>query len=167
MGKHITHHAPAQNKILEFGLEKIIELYGGSLTPMQAIADQIGVSCTVLSRTLAKYPQDLARARAMRAECLLEYGLSQLYAEPDRITDAAGNSRIDPACVSLMIYRTGEAIRQAAILDARLSERRRVAVTPPASPLSDMLAEIARRGSSVPISTVEGECDGLNVVVSD
>ncbi len=138
----------------------LYEQYSDPTGGITQLAEFYGVSNGVVYRRLSAQADKFADAQALRAYRLHELAIKTLYQEPERIVDAAGNERIDPSSVALLKYRSQEASRIAGILYSKLSERHQVDVTHSASPLSDFLASIAARGSSIPIApprTIEGE----------
>jgi len=132
--------------------ELLYEQYADPLGGIGALAKCYGVSSTAMYRRLNADPQQFADAQAMKAYRLHETAIAALFAEPERIVDAAGSSRIDPAWASHQKSKCQELSRIAGILHTKLSERHQVDVTHSASPLADYIARIAAGGSSVPIA---------------
>lgn len=144
---------------LDMLLEQFSDPRNGSI---EDIAGFYGVSYNAMSRRLRTDIAKFTQAQEVKAYRLHEYSISQIYAEPARITDAAGCGRIDPGAVTLQKYRSDTAARVAGILDYRLSERKQLEITVTANPLADAIQRIAQAGSSIPIQTIEGEYETVN-----
>lgn len=120
---------------------------------MEKMAKFYGVAVGALYARLRSNDDSYTHAQAIRARRLHELAIDILFQEPERIIDAAGNDRIDPASVALLKMRSSECSRLAGILDQRLSERHQIDVTHSASPLADFIEGIAKKGSTIAIAS--------------
>jgi hypothetical protein len=118
---------------------------------VSTLAKWYGVSFRRMYSRLSRNNDAWCRAQRVRAAALHEYSVSVLFDEPERIIDTAGNSRLDPAHVTLMKLRADHASRLAGILDSRYSERQLVEMTA-AGPLAEYIGRITAAGSSIPIA---------------
>ena len=138
----------------------LYEQYSDPRSGIEDMAKMYGVSVGSIYARLQQNIAAFARAQEVKAYRLHDLSVRTLFEEPERIIDAAGCERIDPAAVTLQKYRSSEAARIAGILHAKLADRHQVEVTHNNTPLADFIASIAAKGSSVPIAPpviVEGE----------
>jgi len=137
--------------------EVLIEQYSDPAQTLQTLAAFYGVSYTALHGRLSANPDILTRAQTIKARRCHELSIQALIADPERIADKDGNMRIDPASVTLQKMRSDGYARIAGILDSRLSERTQLDVNHNANgALAEAFAQIAARGSSVPIADIPG-----------
>jgi hypothetical protein len=149
-------------------LDMLLEQYSDPQMSLEKLSAMYGASCTMLYRRLAADRPRFDRALVVRARRLHDLAVSIAYATPERQANGIFGDRIDPGSVAMLKLRSDIAARQAAVLDATLSERSRVDVQVDASPLSDMIKRIAAHGSTIPISTcaplpaIEGEYQAVD-----
>jgi hypothetical protein len=136
--------------------EVLLEQYTSAPTgSIGTLAEWYGVPYHTMHARLTRNKPLWLTAHAVKACQLHEMSLAAIYAEPDHIIDTAGNSRIDPASVSLLKLRADHAHRLAGVLDRQYSDRQTVEVEA-AGPLAEYIGRITAAGSSIPIAPQRG-----------
>jgi hypothetical protein len=147
--------------------DAIYDQYSEPMCSLGSLAAFYGVSASVVHARLQSDPVRYAQAQSVKARHLHEIAIGALFEEPERIVDAAGSDRIDPASVQLMKLRSGEASRLAGILDHSLSERQTLAVVHTVSPLADYINRIASQGSTIAITQGTIDVEDAEIVDAD
>ena len=132
-------------------IDAVLELYGDPRQTLESIARLFGVSVGSVQAALDAAPEgDLSRIKQQKADRIFEYGLAEMYREPDMILDSFG-SKIDPAGVTLQRMRGDLALKYAGLLDrAKYSDKAQLEVSATGA-LADFLTRISQGGSTLPI----------------
>ena len=149
-------NTPAADRLDLYGIEYIAAQIEQGRT-FGAIAAEVGVSRASLHHWLSESHSDRsAHARLQSAEAWLDRGLEAVESSLQK------SSGIDPTAAKALAQ---ECARRAAIRNPQYRDRPDTTVKLEVSPLAAFIAEIQRRGSTIPIATaaaLDGESVRLN-----